>query len=92
MGAMALALDGAEDEMNLQEEPMLQPPAPAQNGASSSFEALRGGEPATGSGGTVQISLDGSGILHKGASIYYVRKIFGIMDPLPPLFAWWAES
>ena len=25
----------------------------------------------------------------KGASIYYVRKIF---DPLPPLFAFWAVS
>ena len=22
---------------------------------------------------------------------YYVRNIFGILDPLPPLFAFWAE-
>ena len=26
-----------------------------------------------------------SRIRYKGASIYYVRKIFGILDPLPPL-------
>ena len=28
--------------------------------------------------------LEGEGCLHKGASIKYVRKIFGFLDPLPP--------
>ena len=32
----------------------------------------------------VEINADEVSLPRKGASIYYVRKIFGILDPLPP--------
>ena len=34
----------------------------------------------------------GIAFLNWGSFIKDVRKIFGILDPLPPLFAFWAES
>ena len=42
-----------------------------------------------------QRSVDGRGrlgVARKGASIYYVRKNFGILDPLPPLVRILARS
>ena len=34
-----------------------------------------------------RLVLSDGNVFHKGASIYYVRKFFGILDPLPPLLA-----